>query len=192
MLFTKEDERGEDFDSPSHKQFERAKNSAAGHLARRPHSRQELEHKLHEKGHDAKAVQQALERLAELGLQSDADFAEVFARSKWRQSRWAPSRIRMELVKRGVAKQHIEAGLESVFGEHSERLNVDFQEAEAPDLSALHGRLDLDLLESTRRQTEVTRGMPLQTRRRRMVAWLERRGHSWDTISQVLRKLELF
>lgn len=52
--------------SPSHKQFERAKNSAAGHLARRPHSRQELERKLHEKGHDAKAVQQALERLAEL------------------------------------------------------------------------------------------------------------------------------
>ena len=47
----------------------------------------------------------------------------------------------MELVKRGVAKQHIEAGLESVFGEHSERLNVDFQEAEAPDLSALHGGL---------------------------------------------------
>ena len=74
------------------------------------------------------------------GLQSDADFAEVFARSKWRQSRWAPSRIRMELVKRGVAKQHIEAGLESVFGEHSERLNVDFQEAEAPE-SALHGGL---------------------------------------------------
>ena len=54
------------------------------------------------------------------------------------------------------------------------------------------GRLDLDLLESARRQTEVTRGMPLQTRRRRMVAWMERRGHSWDTISQVLRKLELF
>ena len=52
--------------SPSHKQSERAKNSAAGYLARRPHSRQELERKLHEKGHDAKAVQQALERLAEL------------------------------------------------------------------------------------------------------------------------------
>ena len=77
------------------------------------------------------------------GLQSDADFAEVFARSKWRQSRWAPSRIRMELVKRGVAKQHIEAGLESVFGVHSERLNADFQEAEAPDLSALQGGLKM-------------------------------------------------
>lgn len=26
-------------------------------------------------------------------VQSDADYAEVYARSKWRQSRWAPSRI---------------------------------------------------------------------------------------------------
>ena len=31
-------------------------------------------------------------------LQSDAEFAEVFARSKWRQSKWAPSRIRMVCV----------------------------------------------------------------------------------------------
>ena len=29
------------------------------------------------------------------GLQSDREFAAVFARSKWRQSRWAPSRIRI-------------------------------------------------------------------------------------------------
>lgn len=29
------------------------------------------------------------------GLQSDRDFAATFARSKWRQSRWAPSRIRI-------------------------------------------------------------------------------------------------
>ena len=31
-------------------------------------------------------------------LQSDAEFAEVFARSKWRQSKWAPSRIRTVCV----------------------------------------------------------------------------------------------
>lgn len=29
------------------------------------------------------------------GMLSDAQFAETFARSKWRQARWAPSRIRM-------------------------------------------------------------------------------------------------
>ena len=32
------------------------------------------------------------------GLQSDSEFAAVFARSKWRQSRWAPSRIRIVSV----------------------------------------------------------------------------------------------
>ena len=35
----------------------------------------------------------ALDRLAEVGLQSDAEFAETFARSKWRQSKWGPRRI---------------------------------------------------------------------------------------------------
>ncbi len=29
------------------------------------------------------------------GLQSDVEFVTIFARSKWRQSRWAPSRIRI-------------------------------------------------------------------------------------------------
>ena len=29
------------------------------------------------------------------GMQSDREYAAVLARSKWRQSRWAPSRIRM-------------------------------------------------------------------------------------------------
>lgn len=35
----------------------------------------------------------ALDRLAAVGLQSDAEFAETFARSKWRQSKWGPRRI---------------------------------------------------------------------------------------------------
>lgn len=37
------------------------------------------------------------------GLQSDAEFVTIFARSKWRQSRWAPSRIR--IVSRNVFQQ---------------------------------------------------------------------------------------
>ena len=32
--------------------------------------------------------------LQEVGLQSDADFAEVFARSKWRQSKWGAHKLR--------------------------------------------------------------------------------------------------
>ncbi len=51
--------------------------------------------------------------------------------------------------------------------------------------------LDQQLLASAQRQAQLTRGFPLETRRRRLVSWLQRRGHSWDTISAILRQLTL-
>jgi len=51
--------------------------------------------------------------------------------------------------------------------------------------------LDLQVLETAQRQAHLTRGLPSETRRRRLVAWLQRRGHSWDTISSLLRELAL-
>lgn len=44
-------------------------------------------------------------------------------------------------------------------------------------------------MDSAQRQVHLTRGSPLETRRRRLVAWLQRRGHSWDTISAILKEL---
>ena len=38
-------------------------------------------------------MRDALDRLARVGLQSDTEFAETFARSKWRQSKWGARRI---------------------------------------------------------------------------------------------------
>lgn len=54
-----------------------------------------------------------------------------------------------------------------------------------------HAGLDLQLLETAQRQAHLTKGMPSETRRRRMVGWLQRRGHSWDTISSLLREMAL-
>ena len=50
---------------------------------------------------------------------------------------------------------------------------------------------DQQLLAAAQRQAAQTRGMPLETRRRRMVAWLQRRGHSWGTVSALLKQLAL-
>ena len=49
--------------------------------------------------------------------------------------------------------------------------------------------LKQELVDSAQRQVHLTRGSPLETRRRRLVAWLQRRGHSWDTISAILKEL---
>ena len=49
--------------------------------------------------------------------------------------------------------------------------------------------LDEQLLATAQRQAALTKGLPAQTRRRRLVAWLQRRGHGWSTISALLDRV---
>ena len=49
--------------------------------------------------------------------------------------------------------------------------------------------LKQDLVSSAQGQAHLTRGLPSETRRRRLVAWLQRRGHSWDTVSAILKEM---
>ena len=52
-------------------------------------------------------------------------------------------------------------------------------------------QVDQQLLGSARRQAEASVTLPIEARRRRLVGWLQRRGHDWDTISRVLALLQL-
>lgn len=74
---------------------EKAKSAALRLLGKRSHSRYELTQKLLKYGYQHEAITPALDRLAHVGLQSDIEFAEIFARSKWRQAKWGPSRLKM-------------------------------------------------------------------------------------------------
>ncbi len=71
------------------------------YLARREHSRAELRRKLAGKGFAEPAVDAALGRLADAGLQSDERFAENFVRSALRRGQGAV-KIRAALRQRGV------------------------------------------------------------------------------------------
>ena len=77
---------------------ERTKAAALRLLSRRSHSRKELTTKLEERKYPVEAITVALDRLGAVGLQSDEEFAEAFARSKWRQTKWSPSKIKMVRV----------------------------------------------------------------------------------------------
>ena len=83
---------------------------ALRHLARRDHSRAELAQKLaaHGSGEEVEAV---LDRMSELGLLSDARFAEAWVRGKG--ARFGTARLRHDLVRRGVAPDLIDAALDS-------------------------------------------------------------------------------
>lgn len=79
-------------------------------LARREHSRVELVRKLSERDYEQPDIAQALDRLANEGLQSDERFCEQFVRLRSQQG-YGPRRIRQELRTRGVAVAMIEQGL---------------------------------------------------------------------------------
>ncbi|HEB86191.1 MAG TPA: regulatory protein RecX [Gammaproteobacteria bacterium] len=75
--------------------------SAMNYLARREHSRLELEKKLAGKGLDKKEISVALDRLMTDGLLSDARFAESFVNARIQRGN-GPVKIQAELKQRGV------------------------------------------------------------------------------------------
>ena len=70
-------------------------------LARREHSRVELENKLNKKGFPCEQIDQALEQLAANDLQSDQRFLDDFVRSRVLKGN-GPLRISQELRQRGI------------------------------------------------------------------------------------------
>jgi regulatory protein len=70
-------------------------------LARREHSRHELERKLAARGFDAATVAPTLDELESSGVLADRRFTESFIRSRADKGR-GPIRIRAELAERGI------------------------------------------------------------------------------------------
>ncbi|HEB57459.1 MAG TPA: regulatory protein RecX [Gammaproteobacteria bacterium] len=75
--------------------------SAMNYLARREHSRRELEQKLAARDFDKNEISDALDRLVADGLLSDARFAESFVNARIQRGK-GPVKIQIELKQRGV------------------------------------------------------------------------------------------
>lgn len=88
-------------------QFRDAMGKAGRFLARRPHSRSELEVKL--KGFDPETIESALVRLEELGLIDDAAFAAQWVRE--RSSSKGGRALESELTQKGVDPEVISEAL---------------------------------------------------------------------------------
>lgn len=97
---------------------DKAKSQALRFLASKPRTRKELEQKLVEDcAYEVEDARDALDDIKKLGLHDDAKYAEQWARMKWRTSRWAKWRCKMELVKRGVSENDCEDGLWAVYAD---------------------------------------------------------------------------
>lgn len=79
-------------------------------LARREHGRVELTRKLRQRGAPPEMIEEALDRLTEDGLLSEARYLESFVSYRAR-SGYGPLRIREELSQRGLQRGDIELAL---------------------------------------------------------------------------------
>ena len=81
-------------------------------LARREHSRQELRRKLTAGGHPSALVTDVVAELAARGVQSEERFIAGFIRSATARGQ-GPLKVRAGLLRRGVAVEQADAGLDA-------------------------------------------------------------------------------
>lgn len=135
--------------------------SAALRLLRhRPRSEHELRERLLAKGHPAEAVDEALDRVRVWGLVDDADFADEWVRGRRRRRGRSRGALERELRDKGVAEAHIARAVGQIDESDDRR--------QAAEL--VRGRLG-------RRPATAVSGQAAQGERRRLIAFLARRGY---------------
>ena len=84
--------------------FRRAYNKGLDLLSRRPYGTKELVKKLCEKGHEKECAEKACERLTELRLLNDEEYARVLASDLLERKNYSIKRIKQELIFRGISR----------------------------------------------------------------------------------------
>jgi regulatory protein len=138
-------------------------------LERRSFATADLARRLRLKGHLPEAAERALVRVTELGLLNDAQFAVNFVHTRAARGR-GPSRLRRDLQVMGVGAGHIEQALAAEWPEGTD------------------GRETIQAL-ARRRVAQLGGNLPRQTRRRRVLAYLARRGFNGPVAREVVRTL---
>lgn len=147
---------------------EGAVRSALRSLERRAHGSRELARKLERKGHSSLAVAAAIARLDRLGLLDDFAFARTYIEARASRGR-GPERLRHDLALLGIDRDVIARAVGEL-----ER-GVDDPLA-APLALALKRVVQL-------------RGLAPEARRRRLTAYLARRGYRGSEVRGVLERV---
>lgn len=138
-------------------------------LGARPRASGELINKLYQRGHSAEAINAALDKLKSQGLLDDLEFARHFARVRAPRGH-GRARLVTDLLQRGVERSLAERAVDEVI------------QAE-----------ELDHIEQARRLMEKRLpqldDLPPKVRKRRILAFLRRRGLTGYQIRQLLEEM---
>lgn len=142
--------------------------SAVRTLARRDHSENELRRKLQDRGFSSGEIETAVAKMQDYGYLDDNRFARLWAESAIRGGRGFGPRLRLELLRRGVA--------DTIISEVLGALAEDFGEREV-----LTGVLE-------RKFSGFNFGEAGEREKRRVISYLQRRGFSLSMILDVLNE----
>lgn len=149
--------------------IEAAYRAAVRAQTRRPHARADLRRRLMKKQHPGAAVDAALERLAAQDLLDDRRFAEHFVATRVQQGRGA-TRLLQDLRRQGVDQRVAEAAVTASLA------------AEGFDESAA-------LRQVAERRARQLGDLPQTAKRRRLLAYLARRGYQGAAVRKVVEEL---
>jgi regulatory protein len=136
-------------------------------LARRAFSRGELRIRL-SKMADNLEIESMLDRLEQLNLLNDADYAYNFALYRIRQEGWGPAKVQESLLRRHVQQAVIECALERVHSELGE---------ESVLIEYINGHCG-------------KKGLPANPKDiRKLIMHLSRRGYDQEAIVRALKRL---
>jgi regulatory protein len=137
-------------------------------LELRSYARADLGRRLQRKGHPRAAVDVALERLLTMGLLNDEAYARNYVQTRAARGR-GPSRLVRDLLAMGVQRSVIDRAVAAEWPEGSDRTSMP------------------QALVSKRAAQLGT--MPRQTKRRRLLAYLARRGFSGRDVSALVESV---
>jgi len=140
---------------------------AAAYIDHAPRTKAEVERRLERAGFDAAVIAAVIEEFAKVGLLDDRAFALAWVESRSRSRQLGRVRLEVELRRRGVAREDIEAAL-----------------------ATLEGQDEMDRARSLARAFLGSADIHDPKVRKRLAGYLLRRGHAWDTIEQVLLDIE--
>lgn len=153
-------------DRPKRSTYERALDL----LEARPRGVAELRRHLLKKGEPEADVEAAIERLLGAQLLDDPTYARQFARSKALGPGHSRRRLQQELTRRGVARDVASEAIDAVF------------EDEEVDEAATIERV-------AKKKLKTLAKLDVEVQRRRLYAFLARRGYDGDDIARVMGSL---
>ncbi len=145
---------------------EKATAAALNFVSYRPRSEREVRNRLRRKAYEPEAIDYAIEKMRGWRYLDDTAFAEFWVGSRAEHSPRGKRALQSELRAKGVEREVVERVLE----------DTDLDEGNAA-------------LEIARKRLRSLSSYDAETQRRRLSAFLARRGYGWDVVKPVLAEL---